>query len=98
LALCAEREPTGWRLAEVRRALTSYTALLGREPPAPGSFAIFLRRRRALKPDISVAAATDVLWFYFGYHSYLTLTDENGWTLADAEKWLLGQASSALLP
>jgi hypothetical protein len=25
-------------------------------------------------------------------------TDENGWTLADAEKWLLGQASSALLP
>jgi AcrR family transcriptional regulator len=52
----------------------------------------------ALKPDVSVAAATDILWFYFGYHSYLTLTDENGWTLADAEKWLLGQASSALLP
>jgi AcrR family transcriptional regulator len=52
----------------------------------------------ALKPDVSVAAATDILWFYFGYYSYLTLTDENGWTLADAEKWLLGQASSALLP
>ena len=52
----------------------------------------------ALKPDVSVAAATDILWFYFGYYSYLTLTDENRWTLADAEKWLLGQASSALLP
>ena len=51
----------------------------------------------ALKPDVSVAAATDVLWFYFGYSSYFTLTDENGWPLAEAEKWLLAQASSALL-
>ena len=51
----------------------------------------------ALKPDVSVAAATDVLWFYFGYSSYFTLTDENGWSLAEAEKWLLTQASSALL-
>jgi AcrR family transcriptional regulator len=52
----------------------------------------------ALKPALSVSAATDVLWFYFGYSSYFTLTDENGWTLAKAEKWLLAQASSALLP
>jgi hypothetical protein len=52
----------------------------------------------ALKTDVSVAAAADVLWFYFGYYSYFTLTDENRWPLADAEEWLLGQASSALLP
>ena len=52
----------------------------------------------ALKPGVSVAAATDVLWFYFGYSSYFTLTDENGWPLAEAEKWLLAQVSSALLP
>ena len=51
----------------------------------------------ALKPDVGVAAATDVLWFYFGYASYFTLTDENGWPLAEAEKWLLARASSALL-
>ena len=51
----------------------------------------------ALKPDISVAAAADVLWFYFGYSSYFTLTDENGWPLAEAEKWLLAQASATLL-
>jgi hypothetical protein len=51
----------------------------------------------ALKPDVSVSSATDVLWFYFGYYSYFTLTDENGWPLAEAEKWLLAQASSALL-
>jgi hypothetical protein len=52
----------------------------------------------ALKPDVTVATATDVLWFYFGYSSYFTLTDENGWSLAEAEKWLLAQVSSALLP
>jgi AcrR family transcriptional regulator len=52
----------------------------------------------SLKPDVSVAAATDVLWFYFGYSSYFTLTSENGWSLAEAEKWLFTQASSALLP
>jgi AcrR family transcriptional regulator len=52
----------------------------------------------ALKPDVSVAAAIDILWFYFGYSAYFTLTDENGWALAKAEKWLLAQASSALLP
>ena len=51
----------------------------------------------ALKADVSVAAATDVLWFYFGYSSYFTLTDENGWSLTEAEKWLLTQASSVLL-
>jgi AcrR family transcriptional regulator len=52
----------------------------------------------ALKSGVSVAATTDVLWFYFGYFSYFTLVHENGWTLAKAEKWLLAQASSALLP
>jgi hypothetical protein len=52
----------------------------------------------ALKPDLSVAAATDVLWFYFGYSSCFTLTEQNGWSPAEAEKSLLAQASSALLP
>jgi hypothetical protein len=52
----------------------------------------------ALKPHPSVPAATDALWFYFGYSSYFTLTDENGRALAEAENWLLGQASAALLP
>jgi AcrR family transcriptional regulator len=51
----------------------------------------------ALNPGTSVAAAADILWFYFGYSSYFTLTDENGWTLPQAEKWLLAQASTTLL-
>lgn len=63
---------------------------------------VLLRAQRladtgALKPGTSVPAAADVLWFYFGYASYFTLTDENGWTLDEAEKWLLAQASAALL-
>ncbi|MGH3169332.1 MAG: TetR/AcrR family transcriptional regulator [Trebonia sp.] len=52
---------------------------------------------RALKPDVTIAFAADVLWFYFGYSSYFTLADENGWSMAEAEKWLFAQASSALL-
>ena len=51
----------------------------------------------ALRDGVSVTAATDILWFYFGYSSYFTLTDENHWTLAKAEKWLLTQARAALL-
>jgi hypothetical protein len=51
----------------------------------------------ALKPDVSVVAAADILWFYFGYSSYFTLTDENGWSLVEAEKWLLCQVSAAVL-
>ena len=51
----------------------------------------------ALQSGVSVAAATDILWFYFGYSSYFTLTDENEWTMAKAEQWLLSQACTALL-
>ena len=51
----------------------------------------------ALRNGLVVAAATDVLWFYFGYSSYSTLTDENGWSLDQAQNWLYQQACAALL-
>ncbi|MFG1605032.1 TetR/AcrR family transcriptional regulator [Actinoplanes sp. NPDC049265] len=51
----------------------------------------------ALRDDLTAAEAADVLWFYFGYSSYFTLTDENGWSLDRAERWLLNAAHSALL-
>lgn len=38
----------------------------------------------------------DVLWFYFGYASYFTLHDDNGWSYEEAERWLLEQARWAL--
>jgi hypothetical protein len=51
----------------------------------------------ALRDDLTAAEAADVLWFYFGYSSYFTLTDENGWSLQRAERWLFDAARSALL-
>ncbi|MFJ9032806.1 TetR/AcrR family transcriptional regulator [Streptomyces sp. NPDC102274] len=51
----------------------------------------------SLAEGIDVRHATDVLWFYFGYSGYLTLADDNGWSLPDAERWLLVQCERALL-
>jgi AcrR family transcriptional regulator len=50
-----------------------------------------------LQPGISAADAVDLLWFYFGYSSYFTLHDDNGWSYERAEHWLADQAIAALL-
>ncbi len=50
-----------------------------------------------LRPGIHAAEAVDLLWFYFGYSSYFTLHDDNGWSYDRAEHWLAGQAIAALL-
>ncbi|MEV0406568.1 hypothetical protein [Actinoallomurus sp. NPDC050550] len=44
----------------------------------------------------SAADAADVLWFYFGYTGYFTLTQDNGWSLDKAQAWLLDNCSRAL--
>lgn len=51
----------------------------------------------ALREGIDVSQAVDVLWFYFGYSSYFTLLDDNGWSYDRAERWLANQASRELL-
>jgi AcrR family transcriptional regulator len=51
----------------------------------------------ALRADLDVAQAVDVLWFYFGYWSLFTLHDDNGWSYDRAEQWLADQACRALL-
>ena len=51
----------------------------------------------ALRPGTSVGHAVDVLWFYFGYASYFTLHDDNGWSYQRAEHWLADQARRELL-
>ena len=56
-----------------------------------------LDKLRALRRGIDVAQAVDVLWFYFGYGSYFTLHDENGWSYERAEHWLADQACRELL-
>jgi AcrR family transcriptional regulator len=56
-----------------------------------------LARLGGLRADIDAAYAADVLWFYFGYSSYFTLHDDNGWNYEQAEHWLAEQACRELL-
>src|SRR6516164_2670729 len=51
----------------------------------------------ALRPDLDVEQAVDLLWFYFGYSSLFTLHDDNGWSYGRAEQWLAEQACRTLL-
>jgi len=51
----------------------------------------------ALRPELGVAAAVDLFWFYFGYTSYFTLHDDNGWSYEQAEHWLADRACRDLL-
>lgn len=56
-----------------------------------------LAKLGALRHGIDVAAAVDLFWFYFGYTSYFTLHDDNGWSYERAEHWLADQACRELL-
>ncbi|MFF5176283.1 TetR/AcrR family transcriptional regulator [Micromonospora sp. NPDC000089] len=49
-----------------------------------------------LRDGMTLAEATDILWFYFGYSAYFTLLDDNGWSYEQAERWLVTQAATAL--
>jgi AcrR family transcriptional regulator len=56
-----------------------------------------LAKLGAMRPGIDVAGAVDLFWFYFGYTSYFTLHDDNGWSYERAENWLAEQAVRELL-
>jgi AcrR family transcriptional regulator len=65
-----------------------------------GSFVEFAARLLeldALRDGIDEEYAVDMLWFYFGYSSYFTLHDDNGWSYKRAEDWLVEQACRELL-
>jgi AcrR family transcriptional regulator len=50
-----------------------------------------------LRPGIDAAHAVDVFWFYFGYSSYFTLHDDNGWSYERAAQWMADQTCKELL-
>jgi AcrR family transcriptional regulator len=50
----------------------------------------------ALRPGMDATHAVDVLWFYFGYNSYFTLHDDNGWSYAEAAHWMADQVCNEL--
>lgn len=58
--------------------------------------AVRLEEVGGLRADLSVAEATDILWFYLGYSGFFTLVDDNGWTYERSERWLAEQARAAL--
>jgi hypothetical protein len=49
-----------------------------------------------LKPGLTVTKATDVMWFYFGHRSWGLLVAQHR-QRDEAERWLVEQASNALL-
>jgi AcrR family transcriptional regulator len=51
----------------------------------------------ALRPELDIAGAVDLFWFYFGYTSYFTLHDDNRWSYDRAEHWLADRACRDLL-
>lgn len=52
----------------------------------------------SLRPEVDTAYVLDVLWFYFGPHSWTTLVGQRGWTFERAEAWAAHAAEHALLP
>jgi hypothetical protein len=50
-----------------------------------------------LRHGVDADSATDILWFYFGDGSLLTLHDENGCTYDQAELWLADRATQELI-
>jgi AcrR family transcriptional regulator len=59
-------------------------------------FAQRLDELRVLKSDLTAKKAVDILWFYFSYSALITLVDDNGWSYARAEKWLVEEALRAV--
>ena len=51
----------------------------------------------ALSAGMTVDEATDLLWYYFGYASFFTLTEDNGWSPDRTEEWLRDAAAHSLL-
>jgi AcrR family transcriptional regulator len=51
----------------------------------------------ALRPGLSPQQAIDILWFYFGSAAWDLLVAGRQWTWDQAEQWLAGQASAAIL-
>lgn len=56
-----------------------------------------IRARGELRPGISDEHGVDVLFYYFGFRTFPTLTQELGWSHEKAETWLAKQAVAALL-
>ncbi len=74
----------------MREAVTAYRQALG-------AVAGRLDDLSALRGGLGVERATDMLWYFFGLHSWHQLVEDNGWSYEDAQSWLAECAGAALL-
>lgn len=51
----------------------------------------------ALRPDVGVDEAVDVLWFHLGFPAWEALVEDCGWPHERAARWLARSAGAALL-
>jgi hypothetical protein len=56
-----------------------------------------LEDRGALRPDLTVAKAADILWMLAGGVVQHALIEQRGWSAAEAEEWLATSLSKLLL-
>lgn len=56
-----------------------------------------LSQLKALKPGLTVAKATDILWTLNHPDVWLLLHDDRGWSPKEFERWLVGSISAQLL-
>jgi hypothetical protein len=61
-------------------------------------FAALLHDRGALRPDLTVDRAADILWALCAQATYDSLVTHRGWTDAEYRDWLAQTLASALLP
>lgn len=64
---------------------------------AQGAIVRSLHRKRALRPGLGVARATDLLWTLNHFDVWLLLVGQRGWTPAQWERWFADTACEQLL-
>jgi hypothetical protein len=62
-----------------------------------GRFAQHLRETGALRPEMSVDEARDVLWTLNSHEVYRMLVEDRGWSQKRYRNWLARMLASALL-
>jgi len=92
VALMLSTADTVPEIAEaMREAVTAYRQALR-------AVAGRLEDLSALRRGLDVEQATDMLWYFFGLHSWRQLVQDNSWSYEDAQSWLAECAEAALLP
>jgi AcrR family transcriptional regulator len=56
-----------------------------------------VRRAGALRPGLTIERAADIAWYYLGHQSWSLLALSRQWPWDDAEHWVAGQLTAALL-